>query len=118
MVSAHISRDFVFFVWRTSRDYLSPPPPAPPTIKHATGVTDNKKYSSRDHESLAIDPGGHHQNTGSYREVPPKRGTFFRPRAYQRIKISLVEVFERVEKSVTSVCKKSQKGRQTHFMAV
>ena len=85
------------------------PPPAPPTIKHATGVTDNKKYSSRDHESLAIDPGGHHQNTGSYREVPPKRGTFFRPRAYQRIKISLVEVFERVEKSVTSVCKKSQK---------
>ena len=30
-----------------------PPPPQPPTIKYATGVTDNKKYSSRDNHWLS-----------------------------------------------------------------
>ena len=84
-----ISRDFVFFVWRTSRDY---PPPPPTTIKHTTGVTDNKKYSSHDSHWLS-----------------PERGTFFRLQVYQRIKISLIKVSERVGKSLTSVCKKTKK---------
>ena len=85
------TRDFVFFFWRTSRDY-PPPPPTPTTIKHTTGVTDNKKYSSHDSHWLS-----------------PERGTFFRLQVYQRIKISLIKVSERVGKSLTSVCKKTKK---------
>ena len=68
---------------------LSPPPT---TIKHTTGVTDNKKYSSHDSHWLS-----------------PERGTFFRLQVYQRIKISLIKVSERVGKSLTSVCKKTKK---------
>ena len=46
----------------------------------------------------------------SYREVPPDRGTMFRLQAYDRVTgISLFEVYERVGKSVISVCKKIQK---------
>ena len=37
---------------------------------------------------------------------------------YERVGISLVEVYERVRKSVTSVCKKNQKGWKMYFMAV
>ena len=33
--------------------FIPPPPSPPPTIKHATGVTDNKKYSSRDNHWLS-----------------------------------------------------------------
>ena len=71
---------------------LSPPPPYPTTLKHTTGVTDNKKYSSHDSHRLS-----------------PERGTFFRLQVYQRIKISLIKVSERVGKSLTSVCKKTKK---------
>ena len=85
------TRVFVFFVWRTSRDYPLPPPP-PTTIKHTTGVTDNTKYSSHDSHWLS-----------------PERGIFFRLQVYQRIKISLIKVSERVGKSLTSVCKKTKK---------
>ena len=46
----------------------------------------------------------------SYREVPPERGTMFRLQVYDRVTgISLFEVYERVGKSVISVCKKIQK---------
>ena len=40
---------------RIKWDYLFPPPPPllPPTIKHATGVTDNKKFSSHDNNWLS-----------------------------------------------------------------
>ena len=34
---------------------------------------------------------------------------------YDRQEISLVEVYERVGKSVTSVSKKAQKGQQMHY---
>ena len=71
--------------------YPSPPPP-PTTIKHTTGVTDNTKYSSHDSHWLS-----------------PERGIFFRLQVYQRIKISLIKVSERVGKSLTSVCKKTKK---------
>ena len=40
-----------------------------------------------------------------YREVPPKCGTFSRLQRYQRVGISLIEVNERVGKSVISLCK-------------
>ena len=35
-----------------------------------------------------------------YEEAPPERGTFIRPQVYERVGILLVEVYERVEKSV------------------
>ena len=54
-------------------------------------------------------PRGTPQYTGLYGKAPPERGTFFRLQTYQRIKISLIEVYERVGKSVTSECKKTQK---------
>ena len=40
---------------------------------------------------------------GLYGKAPPERGTLFRPVAYERVLgISLVEVYERVAKSVIS----------------
>ena len=44
---------------------------------------------------------------GLYSEALPKRGTFFRLLVYEREVISLVEVHERVGKSVIVVCKKA-----------
>ena len=38
--------------------------------------------------------------------APPERGTFLRLQVYERAGISLVEVHERVWKSVISVCMK------------
>ena len=37
---------------------------------------------------------------GLYGEALPERGTFFMLQVYERVGISLVEVYERVEKSV------------------
>ena len=45
-----------------------------------------------------------------YEEAPPKRGTFFRFLVNERVGISLVEIYEKVGKSVISVCKNAQKG--------
>ena len=45
---------------------------------------------------------------GLYGEAPPERGTFFGLQESERVGISLVEVYERVGKSVMSVCKKVQ----------
>ena len=42
---------------------------------------------------------------GLHKEVPPERGAFFRLWVYERAGISLVEVCERVGKSITSVLK-------------
>ena len=41
----------------------------------------------------------------------PKGGTFFRLQVYERVGISIVEVHERLGKSVTSVCKKAPQNR-------
>ena len=38
---------------------------------------------------------------GLYREALPEKGTFFKLQVYERVGISLVEVCERVGKSVT-----------------
>ena len=48
-------------------------------------------------------PGGTPYN-GLYGEAPPERGTFFRPQVFERVGILLVEVYERVGKSVIWVC--------------
>ena len=47
---------------------------------------------------------------GLYGEAPPERGNFFSLQESERVGISLVEVYERIGKSVMSVCKKVQKG--------
>ena len=45
-----------------------------------------------------------------YREAPPERGTFFRLQVYERVGISLAEVYGNVGKSVIWVCERVQKG--------
>ena len=48
-------------------------------------------------------PGGGGTGTphnGLYGEAPPEKGTFFRLQEYKRVEILLVEVYERVGKSV------------------
>ena len=45
-------------------------------------------------------PGGTPDN-GLYGEAPPEKGTFFTRQVYERVGISRVEIYERVEKSVT-----------------
>ena len=45
-------------------------------------------------------------DNGLYREVLPERGTFFRLLVCERLRNSLVEVYERVGKSVNAICKK------------
>ena len=52
-----------------------------------------------------------------YGETPPEVGTFFGLQVDERVGISLVEVYERVEKSVISVGKKAQKSYQIQFMS-
>ena len=49
--------------------------------------------------------------SGPYQEVSKERGTFLRPQVYERVGISLVEVYKRVDREIDlSVCKKTQKG--------
>ena len=48
--------------------------------------------------------GGRTPYNGLYGEAPPERGTFFRLQVCERVGISLVEVSERVGKSVIAVC--------------
>ena len=63
-------------------------------------------------------PRGGTPYNGLYGEAPPEMGAFLRlqGQGYERVGISLVEVYERVEKSVSSVGKKVQKSYQIHFM--
>ena len=50
------------------------------------------------------------------REAPPERGTFVRLQVYERVEIFLVEVYERVGKSVIWFSKRTKMGQQRHFM--
>ena len=66
-------------------------------------------------------PRGGTPYNGLYGEAPPEMGTFLRlqGQGYERVGISLVEVYERLERSVISVGKKRvPKDQQMHFMAV
>ena len=46
--------------------------------------------------------GGGTPSNGLYGEAPPERGTFFRLQVYKRVRISQVDVYKRVGKSVVS----------------
>ena len=49
--------------------------------------------------------------SGPYQEVSRERGTFLRRQIYERVGISLAEVYKRVDREIDlSVCKKTQKG--------
>ena len=52
-------------------------------------------------------PGGTPCND-SCAEAPPERGTFFRLQIHERVEILLVEVYERVGKSVIWVCERDK----------
>ena len=49
---------------------------------------------------VAKHPGGSTPYDGLYGEAPPERGTYFRLQVYERVGISLVEVYKRIGKSV------------------
>ena len=53
-----------------------------------------------------------------YWEAPPEKGTFFRLQVYERVGILLVEVFQRVGKSVIWVCEMAQRAEQMNFMTL
>ena len=56
-----------------------------------------------------VDSGGTPYD-GLYGEAPLKMGIYFRLQVYERVAILLVEVYERVGKSVIWVCESAQKG--------
>ena len=56
-----------------------------------------------------VDSGGTPYD-GLYGEAPLKRGIYFRLQVYEMVGILLVEVYERVGKSVIWVCESAQKG--------
>ena len=58
---------------------------------------------------MVVDSGGTPYD-GLYGEAPLKRGIYFRFQVYDGVWILLVEVYERVGKSVIWVCEKAQKG--------
>ena len=45
-----------------------------------------------------------------YEDAPPQRGTFFRLQVYKRVRILLVEIYERGGESVISICKRTKKS--------
>ena len=49
--------------------------------------------------------GGSTPYNGLYEEAPAEMCTFVRLKVYERVRISLVGVYERVQKSVISFCK-------------
>ena len=57
--------------------------------------------------------GGNTSYDGLYGEAPPERGIFIR---YERVGISLVEVYKRVGKSVIWVCERAKRAEQMNFM--
>ena len=72
-------------------------------------------------------PGGDTPFNGLNREAAHERGTFFRLEVYEkvgifffflRVGILLVEVYERVGKSVIWVCERVQRAEQVNFMAL
>ena len=50
-------------------------------------------------------PGGTPYNDDQYGKAPPERGTSFRHQVYERLGILQVEVYERIGRSVISLCK-------------
>ena len=65
----------------------------------------------------ALSPGGGEGGLLSTMEGSTRKGYLFHA-SYERVEISPVEVFKRVQKSVIWVCEKAQKGWRMNFMAL
>ena len=52
---------------------------------------------------------------GLYKEDPPERCTLIRLQVYERVGISLVEIYEKERKSLILVCERVQKGQQMNL---
>ena len=67
---------------------------------------------------MGFPPGRGTSYNGLYGEAPPKRGTLFTLQVCERVGISRVEVYERVEKSVIYVFKRAfhQNISNTHTL--
>ena len=59
---------------------------------------------------MVVGGGGVTPYDGLFREAPPERGIFFRLQVYERVGISVFEVYKREGKSVIWVCERTQKG--------
>ena len=49
---------------------------------------------------------------GIYGKAPPERGIFFRLQVYERVGISLVDVYKKVRKSVIWACERAQRANR------
>ena len=68
----------------------------------------NASFHPSPSTTLTKDPGGTPYN-GLYGEAPPERGIFFRLPEYERVGISLVDVYKRGGKSVIWVCERANR---------
>ena len=69
-------------------------------------------YKERETGRLKYLGGGGTPHNGLYGEAPPEKGTFFRLQEYKRVEILLVEVYERVGKSVIWVCERAKRANR------
>ena len=72
------------------------------------GANSATLFCTNPEKKVVLWPQGIIPFNGLYREAPPEKGIFFRLQVYERAGISLVEVYERVEITVISACKKAK----------
>ena len=77
-----------------------------------------KTENRNTNDSASSRGGGGTPYNGLYGETPPEKSTLFRLQVYERVEILQVEVYERIGKSVISICKVQMVNRSWHFMAV
>ena len=80
------------------------------TYRSNQNIPDQSKYGRPEALCLVLKPPVDTPYDNLYREAPPVRGTIFRLQLYKRVGILLVEVYERVRKSVIWVCKRAERG--------
>ena len=66
---------------------------------------------------VCVGGGGVEGLYGLHGEAPPEKGTFFRHQVYERVGISILEVYEWVGKSVIWVSDRAQRAEQMNCMA-
>ena len=80
------------------------------TYRSNQNVPGQSKYGQPEALCFVLRPRGHTPYDSLYGEAPPVRGTFFRLQLYKRVGILLVEVYQRVGKSVIWVCKRAHRS--------
>ena len=59
-----------------------------------------------------FNPGGSYSPMDLYGKAPPERGIFFRLQVYERVGISLFDVYKKVRKSVIWACERAQRANR------